>query len=57
MDFALSPGAQAACDRMWDFMCEYVLPAEPVYERWRASHGNHDYPPVIEDLMQKVGLR
>jgi acyl-CoA dehydrogenase len=50
MDFALSPAAQDACDRMRDFMRECVLPAEPVYERWRAEHGEHDYPPVMEDL-------
>ena len=35
MDFALSPAAEDACDRMWDFMREGVLPAEPVYEQWR----------------------
>jgi len=57
MDFALSPAAQGACDRMWDFMREHVLPAEPAYERWRASHGNHDLPPVIEDLKAEARRR
>jgi acyl-CoA dehydrogenase len=57
MDFALSPAAQAACDRMWDFMREQVLPAEPAYERWRASHGDHDYPPVMEELKAEARRR
>jgi acyl-CoA dehydrogenase len=57
MDFALSPAAQDACDRMWDFMRECVLPAEPVYERWRAEHGEHDYPPVMEDLKAEARRR
>ena len=39
MDFALSRAAEDACGRMWDFMRDCVLPAEPVYEQWRAAHG------------------
>ena len=50
MDFALSPAAQDACSRMWDLMRECVIPAEPAYEKWRAGHGEHDHPPVMEDL-------
>jgi len=57
MDFALSPAAQDACDRMRDFMGERVLPAEPVYARWRAEHGEHDYPPVIEELKAEARRR
>ncbi|MCW2890535.1 MAG: bbsG 2 [Actinomycetia bacterium] len=57
MDFALSPAAQDACDRMWDFMRECVLPAEPVYEKWRAAHGEHDHPPVMEDLKAEARRR
>jgi acyl-CoA dehydrogenase len=57
MDFALSPAAQDVCARMWDFMRECVLPAEPVYEQWRAAHGEHDYPPVVEDLKAEAKRR
>lgn len=57
MDFALSPAAQDACDRMRNFVQECVLPAEPVYERWRAEHGEHDYPPVMEELKAEARRR
>ena len=57
MDFALSPVAQEACDRMWDFMRECVIPAEPVYEQWRAAHGEHDHPPVMDDLKAEARRR
>jgi acyl-CoA dehydrogenase len=57
MDFALSPAAEDACGRMQDFMRECVLPAEPVYEQWRAAHGEHDHPPVMEDLKAEARAR
>jgi acyl-CoA dehydrogenase len=57
MDFALSPAAQDACSRMWDLMRECVIPAEPVYEKWRAAHGDHDHPPVMEDLKAEARRR
>jgi acyl-CoA dehydrogenase len=57
MDFALSPAARDACDRMWEFMRERVLPAEPVYQRWRAENGEHDYPPVLEELKAEARRR
>jgi acyl-CoA dehydrogenase len=57
MDFALSPAAQDACDRMWDFMRECVLPAEPVYQQWRAANGEHEYPPVMEELKAEARRR
>jgi acyl-CoA dehydrogenase len=57
MDFALSPAAEEACSRMWDFMRECVIPAEPVYERWRAANGEHDHPPVMEELKAEARRR
>jgi acyl-CoA dehydrogenase len=57
VDFAHSPAAQEACDRMRDFMRECVMPAEPVYEQWRAAHGDHDHPPVMEDLKAEARRR
>jgi acyl-CoA dehydrogenase len=50
VDFALSPKAEDACARMWDFMRERVFPAEPVYARYLAEHGEHELPPIIEEL-------
>jgi acyl-CoA dehydrogenase len=57
MDFSLSAAAQDACDRMWDFMRTSVLPAEPVYQQWRAAHGEHDYPPLLDDLKAEARRR
>jgi acyl-CoA dehydrogenase len=59
LEFTLSDESQDVCDRMWDFMREHVFPAEPVYARWRREHGEHDLPPVVEELKveaQKRGL-
>lgn len=57
MDFALSPKAQELCDSMWEFMREDVIPAEPVYDQWRAEHGPHAHPPVVEELKEKARQR
>jgi acyl-CoA dehydrogenase len=57
MEFALSPAAEEASGRMWDFMRECVIPAEPAYEHWRATHGEHDHPPVMEDLKAEARSR
>src|SRR5580700_3815179 len=57
MDFALSPAAQDACSRMWALMRECVIPAPPVYEKWRAGHGDHDHPPVMENLKAEARRR
>ena len=57
MDFTLSPAAEDACGRMRDFMRDCVLPAEPVYEQWRAAHGEHDHPPVMEELKAEARRR
>ncbi|MER6112465.1 acyl-CoA dehydrogenase family protein [Streptomyces sp. NBC_01635] len=37
-------------DRMWDFMREEVFPAEPVWAAHLREHGEHSYPPVMEQL-------
>lgn len=50
MDFAISPEAERACSRMWDFMRAEVFPAEPVYASYLREHGPHEYPPVMEKL-------
>jgi len=57
MDFALSPRAQEACDEMWDFMRSHVFPAEPVYDAWLREHGQHAYPPVMEELKAEARRR
>ncbi|MFD5495803.1 acyl-CoA dehydrogenase family protein [Streptomyces sp. NPDC127091] len=37
-------------DRMWDFMREEVFPAEQVWAAHLREHGEHSYPPVMEEL-------
>ena len=57
MDFDLSPRAQETCDRMWDFMREHVFPAEPVWAAYLREHGDHEHPPVMEDLKAEARRR
>ena len=57
MDFDLSPRAQETCDRMWDFMREHVLPAEPVWDAYLREHGEHEHPPVMEELKTEARRR
>src|SRR6478672_2531312 len=57
MDFALSAKAEDHCNRMWDFMREEVLPAEPVWARHLAEHGPHATPAVLEDLKASARRR
>ena len=57
MDFALSPKAEDACERMWDFMREEVFPAEPVWEAELREHGEHAHPPVMESLKASARRR
>jgi acyl-CoA dehydrogenase len=54
VDFSLSPTAQDACDRMWDFMREEVFPAEPEWAAYLREHGEHSYPPVMERLKKSA---
>ncbi|MFF3706353.1 acyl-CoA dehydrogenase family protein [Streptomyces phaeochromogenes] len=55
MDFGLSPRTDELRSRMAAFMDEYVLPAEPVYDRQLAQAGNpHELPPVIRELKEKA---
>ena len=57
MDFALSPKADDAVGRMWDFMREEVLPAESEWARYLAEHGPHATPAVLEDLKASARRR
>ncbi|MGW0946486.1 acyl-CoA dehydrogenase family protein [Streptomyces sp. NPDC002623] len=55
MDFALSPRADELRSRMAAFMAEYVLPAEPVYDRQLAEADDpHELPPVMRELKEKA---
>ncbi|MEU6260761.1 acyl-CoA dehydrogenase family protein [Streptomyces sp. NPDC047043] len=55
MDFGLSPRADELRSRMAAFMAEYVLPAEPVYDRQLAEADNHhELPPVMRELKEKA---
>jgi acyl-CoA dehydrogenase len=57
MDFALSPAAEDATGRMWDFMREEVFPAEPRWAEYLREHGEHAYPPVMERLKSSARAR
>ena len=59
MDFQTSPRGQDVVDRMWDFMHEHVLPAEPAYHDYRRSrgHDDHSLPPVVEQLKTEARRR
>ena len=57
MDFEPSDKARDFADRMWDFMRTHVLPAEKVYDAWRADNDEHEHPPVLEDLKAEARTR
>ena len=57
MDFDLSPAAQETSERMWDFMRSHVFPAEPVWAAYLREHGEHDHPPVMEELKAEARRR
>jgi acyl-CoA dehydrogenase len=57
MDFELSPKAQEYLANLREFMDGYVYPAEPVYAAWRAEHGGHELPPVVEELKAEARRR
>ncbi|MGH3835783.1 MAG: acyl-CoA dehydrogenase family protein [Pseudonocardiaceae bacterium] len=54
MDFSPSPRAADYTKRMQQFLYGRVLPAEPVYDSWRAQRrgtpAEHQLPPVVEEL-------
>ena len=52
MDFQPSAKAQELSAKMWDFLNERVLPAEAVYDAYRAEVGpdDHTVPPIVEEL-------
>src|SRR5688500_15402847 len=57
MDFALSPRAVETSERMWDFMRSHIFPAEPVWAAYLRKHGDHAYPPLMEDLKAEARKR
>lgn len=57
MDFELSEKAQDYCERMWSFMREEVFPAEPVWAQYLAEHGEHAYPPIMDELKASAKRR
>ena len=57
MDFEPSAKAQDMCHRMWDFMNEEVFPAEQVWHDHLREHGEHSYPPIMEQLKASARKR
>jgi len=55
MEFGLSPRADELRSQMAAFMEEYVLPAEPVYDRQLAEADDpHELPPVMRELKDQA---
>lgn len=57
MEFAYDATTQALQDQAYEFLREYVLPAEPVYKAQRETIGPWDTPPVIEELKVEARRR
>jgi len=58
MDFEPSERVVELEGRLWDFMREEVLPAEPGYEAFRrASTDPHAVPPVLDELKAEARSR
>jgi len=61
VDFEPGPAAADLTLRMRAFLDEWVLPAEPVYEAWRAQRrgtaAEWDLPPVVEELKAQARAR
>jgi acyl-CoA dehydrogenase len=58
MDFQPTDRAREFQERLWAFMNERALPAEPVYrDQLRASGQAHFHPPVMEELKEEARSR
>ncbi len=57
MDFAPSAAAAEHTEKMWDFMRSHVFPAEPVWASHLRDHGEHSYPPVMDELKAEAQRR
>ncbi len=58
MDFEFSPRSKELQDRLWEFMSDSALPAEPVYREQMGELGDpHAHPPIIEDLKAEARRR
>jgi acyl-CoA dehydrogenase len=57
VDFARTPKAVDTCTRMWDFMHEEIFPAEFLWAKHLREHGEHSYPPVMEELKESARRR
>ena len=56
MDFALSPAAEATCARMWD-SCAARVPRRAGVGGDLREHGEHEHPPVMEELKAEARRR
>ncbi|CAM3359649.1 acyl-CoA dehydrogenase family protein [Nocardioides dubius] len=57
MDFAPSAAAAEYTEKMWDFMISHVLPAEKEWHAYLAEHGEHAYPPIMDELKAEAQRR
>ncbi|MBE7324765.1 acyl-CoA dehydrogenase family protein [Nocardioides sp. Y6] len=57
MDFTPSQKALETTEEMWDFMRTHVFPAEAVWSDYLRAHGEHEHPPVMEELKAEARRR
>lgn len=57
MDFTPSPRTVELQEAMWDLMHEHVFPAEATWAQYLREHGEHEHPPVMEELKDQARRR
>jgi acyl-CoA dehydrogenase len=57
MDFAPSERVTALADELWDLMETRIFPAEAEWQRYLAENGEHEHPPIMEELKAEARRR
>lgn len=57
MDFNPSARTLELQEAMWDLMRKHVFPAEATWAQYLREHGEHEHPPVMEELKEQARRR
>lgn len=57
MDFTPSPRTVELQEAMWELMREHIFPAEATWAQYLREHGEHEHPPVMEELKEQARRR
>lgn len=57
MDFNPSPRTLELQEAMWELMRKHVFPAEATWAQYLREHGEHEHPPVMEELKEQARRR